>query len=206
MTEDTKAAKRKSLKAEQARIKKELQDLDTPNVETSPNGELKPPSTIVPAASSRLDDRESDFQITKETRYVVFQPNHNLMGKPDLREQDRRPQRMFFYRRLTDDKTLCFTEAEAALMMQGSHAPILRQIGVSDGTTYWKYLRNCGVKSGERITVEKSQEILNAAQAAELEVARGHYDRPMPQNVHFDDTIRRHNNANAIISGFSPSN
>lgn len=153
-----------------------------------------------------LDGRESDFDLVKDTRMVTFRPQFGaeLMGKPKLREQDQKPQRFFFYKRLTDDKEFCYTEAEAALMMQSNHAMILRQLGCSDGTAYWKYIRTCGLKDGQRVPIEKAKEVLRGAYAAERAAAMGNYAEPMAQNIHFDSTVRRHRNAQNIIQGFSP--
>lgn len=136
-----------------------------------------------------LDSRDSDFNLNKSSEYVVFRPNHQLMARPQLREVDGRPQRYFFYKRVTDDRVLCFTEAEAAMQMKGSHKFILRQIGCSDGSAYHKFINTCGVKAGDRITLEKAQEILKGAMDAEIQAANGNFDDPMPNNVHFDGSF-----------------
>jgi hypothetical protein len=133
-----------------------------------------------------MDDRESDFDIKQASGNVIFQPNNALMGKTDLREKDGRPQRIFFYNNLDTGKVMTFTEQEAAMMEKSSYRFILRQIGCSDGTSYKKHIRECGVKPGQVITKQKAQEILDGALAAEIEAARGHFDRPMSQSVHFD--------------------
>lgn len=154
-------------------------------------------------APGDIGDRESDFDLKKSSGYVIFQPVHQLMGKPDPRQQDLKPQRIFFYKRLTDDKILTFTEAEIARIVYSnppsSHAFILRQIGVSDGSTYAKFIQNCGVKTGERVTLEKAQEILDGALEAEIAAATGNFAQPDPQNVFYDDSIRRHQNAKGIM-------
>lgn len=153
-----------------------------------------------------LDGRESDFSLSKKSPYVIFSPNHQLMAKP--RPNERNPakrQRYFFYKRLTDDVVLCYTEAEADFMLKSTHKVILRQIGVSDGSAYSKFIRTCGIKPGEQVLRKRAQEVLDGAYKAELEAARGHYVDPDPQNVHFDDTVRRHRNARGIIEGFNPA-
>lgn len=198
MAKLSKAERLQKLKKDKERIDRELQELEGPEETTK-----KPKEQVTDDA---LDERNTDFEpLKRNVEYVLFQPNHQLMGKLELREQDQKRQRLFFYKRLTDDQILCYTEAEAARMMESSHAPVLRQIGVSDGSAYWSYLKNCGVKPGQRITVQRAQELLTAAQNAEMEAARGHYDDPMSQNVHFDATIRKHKNSRAIIQGFSPN-
>ena len=209
MPQISKEERVQKLKAKQAQLAQEIAALTGDAADTITPPQKIPQHDLLSSApvvgASNIDERESDYDIAKNVQFVSFQPNHSLMGKPDLREQDQKPQRLFFYKRLTDDKILIFTEAEASFMMESSHRPILRQIGVSDGRAYWNYLRNCGVRVGERILVTKAQEILNAAMDAEMEAARGNYDDPMPQNVHFDSTVRRHKNAKNIIQGFSPS-
>lgn len=137
-----------------------------------------------------LDERASDFELKKRTEFVIFQPNHGLMGRPRLREQDLQPQRIFFYERLNEPgRIFPLTEQEAAMMLKSSHAPILKQIGCSDGKTYSEFINNCGVQSGERIPLEQAQKILKDAWDAELEAARGHFANPFPQNVHFDGSF-----------------
>lgn len=133
-----------------------------------------------------IESRDSDFTLKGESNSVRFQPNHALMARPKPRERDLQPQRYFFYHRMTDDQMLCFTEAEAAMMMKSTHKFMLRYLGCSNGQAYAKSIRECGVKPGEVILKTKAQEILNAAFAAELEAAKGHYDQPEAQNVHFD--------------------
>lgn len=192
MTE-SKEERLKQLKAKQAKLAQEIKDLD----------DTAPPQPAAPLSQDKLDERENDFKLNNDTRYVTFQPYNQLMkAGQDPREIDMRPQRVFFYRRLTDDVELMFTEAEAARMMESTHAPILRQLGVSDGSTYANYLKNCGVKVGERIPQERAQKILNDAWAAEKAAALGHYAEPMSNSVHFDSTIRNHKNARSIIQGF----
>lgn len=145
------------------------------------------------AGNDDLNDRESDFDIPTAGRpvtHVVFRPNDPLMGRPELRQVDKRPQRVFFYKNLQTDEILQYTEAEAARMMTSSWAPILRQLGVGTGEVYRKFIRECGVKVGERIPIERAQQILRDAFNAELEAAKGNYADPDPQNVHFDDSFK----------------
>lgn len=171
-----------------------------------------PAKKPAPAAAAKGDDplesrrTAEDFQLISTAENVIFSPNHVLMAKPQRNERDpRKLQRFFFYKRLTDDKLLCYTEAEADFMQKSSHKVILRLLGVSDGSAYAKSIRECGVKVGQVIPVKRAQDILNNAWAAELESAKGHFDDPDPQNIHFDDTVRRHRNAKSIIQGFNPS-
>jgi hypothetical protein len=138
---------------------------------------------------SDIGARESDFDLTPESEQVVFRPNHALMARPRLREKDMLPQRIFFYTRLSDNKLMVYTEQEAALMMKSSHAPILKQIGCSDGKKYTQFIRECGVKPGEIIPKSRAQEILDGALNAEVEAAKGNFSRPQDQNVHFDDSF-----------------
>lgn len=145
------------------------------------------------AGNDDLNDRQSDFDIPsmgREVQYVIFRPNDPLMARPELRQVDKRPQRVFFYKNLQTDEIMQYTEAEAARMMTSSWRPILRQIGVGDGETYRNAIRNCGVKVGERITLERAQKILKDAFDAELAAATGKYADPEPQNVHFDDSFK----------------
>lgn len=184
------------LKADRARLDKEIHEAEK-------GGQTAPPPT--PAPLDAIGDRDSDFNLVTDTSEVIFQPSHPLMARPELREVDQRRQRIFFYKRLTDDKILTFTEAEAGRMMQSTHAPILRQLGVSDGTTYMNYLHTCGVKAGQRVSGVRAREILQAAWDAEMAAAMGHYADPMPNNVHFDASIRNHPNARGLIQGFVPN-
>ena len=133
-----------------------------------------------------IGDRESDFTLKKSSKFVTFQPRHELMAKTKLREVDRKPELIFFYRRMTDDKLLYFSEGEAALMEKSSHRFMLRRLGCGDGAAYAAHIKNSGVKAGERIPIEKAQEILNGALEAELEVAKLNIRVPKAQNVHFD--------------------
>lgn len=142
------------------------------------------------AGNDDLSERESDFNLVSDTRFVVFKPNDPLMAQPEMREIDRRPQRVFFYKNLQTDQIMQYTEAEAARMMTSSWAVILRQIGVSDGSAYRNSIRGCGVKVGERIPLERAQKILRDAYDAELTAATGHYADPEPQNVHFDNSFK----------------
>lgn len=172
------------LQAERARIDAEI---------AAAGGDLPKPvrvSKSAPApAAETLDDRDSDFNLAKSNEMVIFQPRHPLIAKPGQREQDLKPQRMFFYKRLDTDQIVCFTEAEAAMQEKGSHRFLLRQVGVSDGSAYWQSIRSCGVKNGQRIPLAQAQKILADAFAAELESARGKYSKPLPQNVHFDSSF-----------------
>lgn len=136
-----------------------------------------------------LDDRESDFNLVKDTEMVKFMPNHQLMSRPRLREKDHKPQRIFFYQRFTDRKIMCWTEQEASLMVISSHRFMYQQLGCSDGTAYRLAIQNCGIKPGTLISREKAQKILDDAMAAEIEAAKGHYDDPQSQNVHFDNSF-----------------
>lgn len=137
-----------------------------------------------------LDDRESDFNLNKSTESVVFRPSHSLMARPRLREQDLKPQLIFFYNNLNTDQVVYYTEQEAALMEKSTYKWILRAIGCSDGRAYGLHIRNCGVKPGELISHEKAREILQGALNAEIEVAKKNgYRRPLDQNVHFDDSF-----------------
>lgn len=138
---------------------------------------------------SDLDQRESDFNIPNASEEVIFQPRHQFMASRKLREQDLRPQRLFFYKRITDNEIICWDEQYAALMMKSSHRFILQQLGVSDGSAYRKFIDNCGVKPGERVTKLRAREILEGAYQAELAAASGHYANPDPQNVHYDESF-----------------
>ena len=136
-----------------------------------------------------LDDRESDFKLAQKSEYVIFQPFNQLMAKPNRREQDLMPQWIYFFKHYgyEEPKIVYYDEQQAALMLKSSHKQFLRGIGCSDGSTYLKYIRNCGVKPGQRILLSQAQEILDKALAAELEVAKQNgFKRPEDQNVHFD--------------------
>jgi hypothetical protein len=201
----TKKTREQLLKAAE-KTRKALEALDVEEGVTTPT--KKVPTAAPTPEADPLEARRTaeDFQLIPSADNVIFSPNHVLMAKPQRNERDpRKLQRFFFYKRLTDDKVFCWTEAEADLMLKSSHKVILRLIGVSNGTAYSKSIQNCGVKIGQVIPVKRAQEILNAAYEAELESARGNFDDPDPQNVHFDDTVRRHRNAKSIIQGFNPS-
>jgi hypothetical protein len=152
-------------------------------------------------ASVDLDDRDSDFNLAKDTGMVRFVPRHQLMAKTPRRQQDLRPQKFFWYKRLTDDQILYFTEGEAAMMMKSSHAPVLRALGVSDGSAYNHFLATCGVKSGQVIPKAQARKIISDALDAELASAQGHYEQPASQTGIIDDSIRNHPNAAGIIAG-----
>lgn len=55
------------------------------------------------------------------------------------------------------------------------------------------------------ISVAESKRILQAAWDAEWEIAKGKKDKPVYQNVSFDDTIKQHKNAKSIMDSFNPS-
>lgn len=204
------AAKKKTRAQLEAAAKKAQAALAALDLEegvaTAPATKKK--SAVAPKADDPLEARRTaeDFQLIPTAENVIFSPNHILMAKQQRNERDpRKLQRFFFYKRLTDDKLLCYTEAEADFMQKSSHKVILRLLGVSDGSAYAKSIRECGVRIGQVIPVKKAQDILNSAWAAELEAAKGHFDEPDPQNIHFDDTVRRHRNAKSIIQGFNPN-
>jgi len=135
-----------------------------------------------------LDDRESDFEF-KNAEMVIFQPNNSLMAKDRLNERDLTPQKTFFFYHLKRKKKITYTEAEASLMMKSNHAQFLEQLGCSDGSTYRKYIQNCGVKPGDRIPREKAEEILRKAREAEFEAAKGNFQVPKDNSVHFDPSF-----------------
>lgn len=139
--------------------------------------------------ASDLDNRESEFDLKGESEFVIFRPNHQLMSRPERREQDGKLQRIFFYQRVTDNKIFAFTEAEAARLRRSSHNVILRQLGVSDGRTYAQFINNCGLKAGEKVSKKKAEEILKGAFDAELKAATGKFANPLDQNVHFDNSF-----------------
>lgn len=141
-----------------------------------------------------LDERDSDFNLKQNIENVVFLPNHPLMAKTRLREQDQAPQRIFFYLKMNEDKIVYYTEQEAHLMEKSSFRFLLRQVGVSDGSGYRKVILNCGVRTKSLIPREKAQEILNEALQAEIKLAKTNfkktgYTKPMPQNIHFDNSF-----------------
>lgn len=195
----TKKTKEELLEQQRA-IARELLELE--------GGEAGAVSAATNAEEGNLEGRRGpeDFYVASNTEMVTFIPNHMLQARPKHSESNPgRMQQFFFYKRLTDEKILCFTEGEADFMMKSSHRVILRQLGVSDGSAYSKYIKECGMRSGQRIPRKKAQEILDGAFNAELEAAKGHYREPDPQNIHFDDTVKRHKNARSIIQGFNPS-
>lgn len=117
-----------------------------------------------------------------------------------------RPQRTFFYQRrdgdgdvVEDSEIFACHEQEAGLF-----GKFHKLIGVGDGTTYFNYVKSHMPKKGELISINKAQEILKEAFAAELAVARGNKTRPKYNNVHFDTTILNHPNAQKIIDNFNP--
>lgn len=146
------------------------------------------PYDIVRDMTEAIEDRDSDFQIKAATEMVVFQPNNALIAKPRLREQDMKPQRIFFYKRLDDERIFAWTEQEASMMLKSNHAVLLRQIGCSDGNTYSNFIRNCGIKPGARIPRAEALKILEDAFNAEMAAAQGHFVNPDDQNVHFDNS------------------
>lgn len=198
-----KEKKRDELLAQQRETSRQLAELDgdeeleeehlpAPPV-PEPEQTKKPTQPLQEGPESDLDARRGpeDFFLAKNNEMVTFIPNHRFMGRPDQRQQDGKQQRFFFYRRLTDDRTLCFTEAEAAtITSKGStHRVILRMIGCSNGAAYAQSIRACGIKSGARIPLKQAQDILAKAYDAELESARGNFDHPLAQNVIFDKSF-----------------
>jgi hypothetical protein len=139
--------------------------------------------------TDNLGERESDFDISSQGERAIFKPNHALMARPRRREQDGHPQRIFFYRRFTDNQVLILTEQEAAMMEKSSHRGIIQQIGCSDGGAYRKVIEDSGLKVGQVISRKEASDILRRAENAEMESAKGHYARPLPQNQHFDESI-----------------
>lgn len=92
---------------------------------------------------------------------------------------------------------IAVTENEAASLSESKW----RQVGVSDGTAYAQAILHSGVKKGQRIPIQQAREIMKKAFDAELEAARGHFERPVLQTYHFmgasqgtqryEDLIRR---------------
>ena len=103
-----------------------------------------------------------------------------------------RPQKTFFYQRNNGDVFACY-EAEAAL-----YGKFHKQLGVSNGQAYFDFIKNSGIKKGQRISVEKAQEILNGAFQAELAVAAGKFQRPKEHNVHFDNSFPEEQRASFV--------
>lgn len=117
-----------------------------------------------------------------------------------------RPRPVFFYQRrdadgdvMEDSPIFACYEQEAAMV-----AKFNKQIGSSDGTTYYNYLKNSGLKKGQLVPRSQAAKILQAAFDAELAVARGKKKRAHYSNVSFDESITRHRNARSIIDGFNP--
>lgn len=197
---------REELLKAQAKINKELAELEPEKTQpVAPENQIKKEPQPAP---DDLDGRQSDFDLTKSNSMVSFQPNHQLMAKVERNERDpRKLQRFFWYKRVTDDRIICYTEREAALWRSrgSSVRNILRLIGWSDGRAYSHVIRNCGVRVGQVIRFEQAQKILQDAHDAELKSAEGNIDEPDPQNIHFDDSIRRHANGRNIMQSFNPS-
>jgi hypothetical protein len=141
------------------------------------------------ATLNEIGERESDFTLKGDSDMVAFAPNHALMARPGRREIDMKPQRIFFYKRLDTDETFAWTEAEAALMLKSNVKVLLRQIGCSNGAAYSNAIRSAGLKPGQIVKKSEAVKILKKAWDAELEAARGHYDDPKDNNVHFDDSF-----------------
>lgn len=89
----------------------------------------------------------------------------------------------FFYEKPDGEVFACY-EHEAALF-----GKFHKLLGVSDGKTYRDYVRNSGVKRGEMISIEKAREILKGAFEAEFQAAKGKFERPVLDNVHFDSSF-----------------
>ena len=106
-----------------------------------------------------------------------------------------RPRKTFFYERIehknysgyiddpedTSETIVAFSEQEAASLTPEKW----RQVGVSDGRAYAQTILDSGVSKGTKITLQRAREILKKAFDAELEVARGHFERPVVQTYHF---------------------
>ena len=92
------------------------------------------------------------------------------------------PQKTWFYQKPNGEIFAC-QEQEAT--WSGKK---FKMIGVSDGNAYVNYLRNCGVATGQVIPVEKSKEIMVGAFNAELEVAKGHFERPKSSEILWGDS------------------
>lgn len=90
-------------------------------------------------------------------------------------------QKTFFYEK-PDGNIIACHETEAALFGKN-----YRMIGVSDGRAFREVLRQAGFK-GDVLPADKAKEILAAAFAAELNVARGNFVKPKRRNVHFDES------------------
>lgn len=92
-----------------------------------------------------------------------------------------KPQPVYFYRR-HNGTLITMGETEAA-----TFGKFHRFLGKSDGTAYYNYLKNCGVRLGQTIPMAKAQEIMQAAWKAEFEAMKKKQDRTLPkqQNVHW---------------------
>ncbi len=95
------------------------------------------------------------------------------------------PKKTFFYERQNGEIIACNND-EAANLMRSSHKHLIKQVGVSDGTAYSNFLRNSGVKMNQIIPIAQAKELLDGAFKAELEAARGHFERPYYNPVTFD--------------------
>lgn len=86
--------------------------------------------------------------------------------------------RTFFYQRRNDDgevfgEVFACNPREADLLSRNIHKGHYIQLGVGDGKAFVAYIRNCGVRDGQRIPVPRADEILKGAWEAEFEAAKG---------------------------------
>lgn len=92
----------------------------------------------------------------------------------------------FFYQR-PDGSVFDCREQEAALLEKDLNRRHFRRWGYSDGTAYVAYLKDCGVKVGEKISYERAREIMNAAGEAEKAAAKGNLRVPILQEWVYPD-------------------
>lgn len=99
----------------------------------------------------------------------------------------------FFYER-PDGTILDVTEQEAALSLKHSAKfKMFKQIGVSNGSAMIEYLKSHGYKAGQQISYEKAKELMAAATEAEIEAARGHFQRPvLAEWAYPDSSVPQH--------------
>lgn len=120
------------------------------------------------------------------------------------------PKEVFFYERVSDqfsentneyagigigdspqgaEKIFACSEQEAAWLHRNENKGKYRQIGHSDGKTYYDVIKNSGLRPGSRVPIQQVRELLQKAFQAELEVARGKLKEPRLRTVITDGTV-----------------
>lgn len=94
------------------------------------------------------------------------------------------------------------TEQEATDIEKRVDTIRFRQVGASDGMTYFKYMKD-HIKPGVPIPREEAEKIQRDALQAELDVAKGHYRKPRGDHFTYAGASQGVQNPEELLARFA---